>query len=154
MERAEKEAPGSSSPGEDVSHAQVLDSEQGRALLYGEDHAPQRTTVYWVIMVVLLAGAFMVESSPFLSGQFVHEVLEAVGTSLAVVIGALALVRFYSKKRSTFLFIGTGFLGTAFLDGYHAVITSSLFPGQFERDLSAWSWIASRVFLSLMLYAS
>ena len=40
-----------------------------------------------------------------------------------MIVGATALVRFYSKKDNTFLFIGAGFLGTAFLDGYHTVVT-------------------------------
>ena len=39
--------------------------------------------------------------------------MEALATLLAFVVGAISLVRFYSKKNNTFLFIGTGFLGTA-----------------------------------------
>ena len=53
--------------------------------------------------------------------------METAATLLALLIGLMALVRFYSKKNNTFLFIGAGFLGTALLDGYHAVVTSSGF---------------------------
>ena len=35
-------------------------------------------------------------------------------------IGALALVRYYSRKQSIFLFIGAGFLGNTLLELYHA----------------------------------
>jgi len=122
-----------------------------------EDRAPQRATIYWVLLLVLLAGTLLLRQSPWQSGPQVHTFVEIASTILGLVIGSLALVRFYSKKRGTYLFIGTGFLGTAVLDGYHALITSELVPAQtlFEaEDLSAWSWIGSRLFLSLFLYVS
>ena len=48
--------------------------------------------------------------------------MEIAATILALIVGVMALVRFYSKKNSTILFVGAGFLGTAMLDGYHAVV--------------------------------
>ena len=70
----------------------------------------------------------------------------------------LALVRFYSKKQETFLFIGTGFLGTGLLNGYHAVMTSTLIADPataFETaDGAAWTWTAARLFLSMFLFGS
>ncbi len=84
-----------------------------------------------------------------------HTLMEVIATLLAVVVGAMALVRFYSKKDDTFLFIGTGFLGTAFLDGYHTVVTSDFFRPFMPSDLPSlipWSWVASRQFLSVMLF--
>ena len=87
----------------------------------------------------------------------VHTVMEAVATLLALTVGAMALVRFYSKKNNTFLFIGAGFLGTAFLDGYHAIVTSAAFKPFMPSDLPhliPWSWVASRLFLSVFLFLS
>jgi len=69
----------------------------------------------------------------------------------------MALVRYYTKKSSMFLLLGTGFLGGAILDGYHAVATSSYFAGRVPSalaDLSPWSGIMSRVFMSLLMCAS
>jgi len=86
-----------------------------------------------------------------------HTVMEAVATLLALTVGAMALVRFYSKKNNTFLFIGAGFLGTAFLDGYHAIVTSAAFKPFMPSDLPhliPWSWVASRLFLSVFLFLS
>jgi hypothetical protein len=83
--------------------------------------------------------------------------MESMAGLLALVVGVLSLVRFYSKKNNTFLFIGTGFVGTAFLDGYHAVVTSTIFASEFPSapsSLIPWSWIASRVFLSVLLFLS
>ena len=86
-----------------------------------------------------------------------HTLMETVATLLAAIIGVMALVRFHSKHDSTVLFIGVGFLGTAFLDGYHTVVTSAAFKDFFPSDLGSlipWSWIASRLFLSVLLWLS
>ena len=83
--------------------------------------------------------------------------MEAIATLLAIVVGAMAMVRFYAKKDNTFLFIGTGFVGTGLLDGYHAIVTSSFFASNFPSapsSLIPWSWIASRLFLSVLLWLS
>ena len=125
---------------------------------FASDRAPARQTVYWVIFVVLLGGSFLLRDSPWQGNALQHTIIEFVGTTLAFVAGGLALVRFYSRKQATFLFIGTGFLATGALDAYHAVITSNLAAGQLPLasggDVAAWTWIASRVFLSVFLFAS
>ena len=121
------------------------------------DRTPQRATIYWVLLLVLLAGTLILRGSPWDSGRELHILLETTSTILATVVGALALVRFYSKKRGTYLFIGTGFLGTALLEGYHSVISSGLFEGRTPvelEDVTAWSWLGARLFLSLFLYVS
>ena len=83
--------------------------------------------------------------------------MEAIATLLAIVVGVMAMVRFYAKRDNTFLFIGTGFVGTGLLDGYHAIVTSSFFSSNFPSapsSLIPWSWIASRLFLSVLLWLS
>ena len=83
--------------------------------------------------------------------------MEVVATLLAFIVGIMALVRYYSKKNSTLLIIGAGFIGTAMLDGYHAVVTSSAFAPFLPSDLPAlipWSWVASRFFLAMMVFLS
>jgi len=83
--------------------------------------------------------------------------MEAVATLLAALVGAMALVRYYSRPESLFLFIGAGFLGTAFLDGFHAIVTSAYFKPLMPSDLPSllpWSWVASRQFLSILMVLS
>ena len=83
--------------------------------------------------------------------------MEGLAFLLALLVGAMALVRFYAKKNNTFLFIGTGFFSTALLDGYHAVVTSAFFAPYLPSDLGAlipWSWVASRLFLSALMCMS
>jgi PAS domain S-box-containing protein len=139
----------------------VPDSESGLDdgdAVFGTDRAPERSTVYWIIIFVLVAGGVVLERFPAPDDAARHTVWEFISTTLAFVVGALALVRFYSKRQATFLFIGTGFLGTGLLDAYHALITSDFFGTEGlsgrDPDVAAWSWIASRLFLSLFLFGS
>ena len=132
---------------------------EGLTLPVDDLHQPSagREVVYLVLVVILVAGAFLLRGSPWSGSPTLHGMVETAATTLAAVVGALALVRFYTRKSSTFLLIGVGFLGTALLDGYHVLATSPLFLVRYPTgllDLEAWSWIASRVFLSLFLFVS
>ncbi len=83
-----------------------------------------------------------------------HTAMEVVSTTLASFVGALALVRYYSQKKTAYLFLATGFMGTALLDGYHAVVTSSLLSYLMPSppdSLIPWSWNASRTFLAILM---
>jgi len=83
-----------------------------------------------------------------------HTAMEVAATLLALFVGALALVYYYTQKKTIMLYIGAGFLGTAILDGYHAVVTASFFKTHFPTvpaSLIPWSWVASRLLLSIFL---
>ena len=119
--------------------------------------ARNRVAAYWLtglVLALLFAGQHGVE---WRGSDHLHTNMEIIATVLAAFVGLMALVRFYSKKDNTFLFIGSGFLGTAFLDGYHAVVTSEFFRPFMPSDLPSlipWSWVASRQFLSVMVLLS
>ena len=83
--------------------------------------------------------------------------METIACSLALIVGTVALVAFYSKKSNTLLLIGTGFFGTALLDGYHTFVTSEWFAHLLPSpptSLIPWSWNASRVFLAILMFLS
>ena len=117
----------------------------------------RRIITYVAAGGLLLLGYAVLRDSSWQGNTQLHTIIEVVATLLALVAGVIALVRFYSKKSNTYLFIGAGFLGTALLDGYHAVVTSSFFASSFPSlpaSLIPWSWIASRMFLSILLFLS
>ncbi len=117
----------------------------------------RRRFVYVALFVTLFFAYFYLRDSSWRGDISLHTLMETVSTVLALAVGSLALVRYYSKKDNTFLFIGTGFVATAFLDGYHTVVSSSHFIETFPStppSLIAWSWFASRTFLSLLLWMS
>ena len=116
-----------------------------------------RSLSYFVVGVSLFTGCFFLRGVTWLGSSQLHTIMEAIATFLAFMVGGMALVRYYSKLDNTFLIIGAGFLGTGFLDGYHAIVTSVWFISYFLSDpnsLSPWSWIASRLFLSGVVFYS
>ena len=124
---------------------------------YADTNARRRIATYWIVGLGLILGYAATRGSNWIGGAQLHTVMEAVSTLLALIVGALALVRFYAKNSNTFLLIGSGFLGTAFLDGYHTIVTSAFFKPFMPSDLPAlipWSWVASRQFLPIFMFLS
>jgi diguanylate cyclase (GGDEF)-like protein/PAS domain S-box-containing protein len=109
-------------------------------------------TAYAATAAILIVGSIALRDSTWQGNVELHTLMELAATLLAMNVGVLALVRFYSQKDNTFLFIGSGFLGTGLLDAYHTVVTSSYFGTYFPSapvSLIPWSWLASRLFLSI-----
>jgi len=108
--------------------------------------------------MILIVGIALLQSlSAYQGSKQLHTNMEVTATLLALFVGTLALVRFYSKKDNTYLFVGIGFLGTAMLDGYHAVVTSDLLDyimASPPESLIPWSWNASRTFLAIVMALS
>ncbi len=116
-----------------------------------------RATTFLVVALALTSSYVALRGVAWVGNSQIHTLMETVAAVLAAIVGVMALVRFYSKSDNTILFIGTGFLGTAFLDTYHAVVTTEFFSGLMPSDLPSlvpWSWIASRQLLAVMLFLS
>jgi hypothetical protein len=79
-----------------------------------------RLYTYWTIGVgvVLLYGGLPL-TVEWHGTETLHTVMEALATMLAFLVGAMALVRYYTLKETVFLFIGAGYFGTGLLEGYH-----------------------------------
>lgn len=140
-----------------VSASALVEKTLVERTLEGDDRTRERSVVLGIILASLVVGAVGVTDSPWWSNASVHTLMEALATVMALMVGGLALVRFYSRKQATFLFIGTGFLGAGLLDLNHTLLTSAYFPirqGIGAEDLFAWSWTAERVFLSVFLFFS
>lgn len=106
------------------------------------------------LLILLWLGAFSLKWSG--SSEF-HTLMELAASLLALFVGVVALMRFYSHKSNKFLFIGTAFVGTFLLDGIHTWVTSSFFATSAPSapaSLIPWSWISSRFFLSVFLWLS
>ncbi len=125
--------------------------------LLGPDRSRERTAIFWVLLLVLLGGALLLRGTPWRSSSSAHTLMETLATFMAFIVGALSLVRFYSRRQATFLFIGTGFLGAGLLDLNQVLLTSEYFlvkEGLDAEDLFVWSWTSERVFLSVFLFVS
>jgi len=93
---------------------------------------------------------------PWSGGAYIHTLLEAVAAAVSVMVGSLALMRYYARRERLFLYVGTGFLGAAALTILHAVVTGV--EGAVPTDpafinVDAWTWWAAQVYLALYLLA-
>ncbi len=119
--------------------------------------AGRRTASYLLLGALLFVGFFFLREVPWEGNKQLHTLMELLATFLAIIVGVLALVRFYTGKNNTFLFIGAAFIGTALLDGYHTIVTSTFFDTLFPSpspSLIPWSWNASRTYLSIVMLLS
>lgn len=117
----------------------------------------RRVLSYWLVGVGLALSYLFFRGAEWQGSAQLHTLMEALATLLAFIVGGMALVRYYSRKDSTFLIIGAAFLGTGLLDGYHAVVTSVWLMAYLPSDLTSlipWSWVASRLFLAVLLLIS
>ncbi|MGD2136299.1 MAG: MASE3 domain-containing protein, partial [Gemmatimonadales bacterium] len=117
----------------------------------------RRARIYVGTFVALAVAYLWMRGSAWRGNTDLHTLMEAVATLLALTVGTLALLHYHTKQNGTLLFIGTGFFGTGLLDAYHAVVTSRWFDQAFPSpppSLIPWSWTASRVFLSVLMFLS
>ena len=117
----------------------------------------RRQSIYVLMLITLTAGyAMLWGKSWHVSFQLLTSV-EWMATVASLCVGAVALVRFYSRREINFLFIGTGFIANGLLSGIHAAMISSYFIDitlPISLDHIAWSWYASRLFLPVLLWLS
>ncbi len=121
-----------------------------------ENPSPDRTgirsAVYILLLFILVGGSVLLQFSQWHGSAELHTVIESINTQLAFTVGTMALVRYYAKRSSyLFLLLGSGFLGTSFLNGYHTLITSSFLGRLMPPTTTLWSGTASRVFLSAVM---
>jgi nitrogen-specific signal transduction histidine kinase len=103
------------------------------------------TTLFIILSINELANHWI-------SDIYFHTNLELISTIIALIVGTLSLVRFYTRKSALFLMIGAGFLGSGILDSYHTLVTSSSFKESMPSHLYyliPWSWLTSRSFLAI-----
>jgi PAS domain S-box-containing protein len=116
-----------------------------------------RLRIYWIVGIGLSFSYLFLRDLSWVGSNQLHTLMEVVATILALFVGVLSLVQYYSRGGINFLILGAGFIGVAFLDGYHAVVTSVWFMAFFPSELSLlslWSWLASRLFLSVVIFTS
>lgn len=116
-----------------------------------------RTQGYLLFSLLLVVAALAMSKVHWVSSASVHTLMEGLATFMALVVGLISLIRYYSHAENKYLLVGIGFIGTALLDGFHGAVSSIWFHESFPSELEnllPWSWLASRLFLSIMLMFS
>ncbi len=117
----------------------------------------RRQLSFIATFIILIAAYFVFKDNGWQGSKHLHTSMEIIASLLSFGAGLLALVRFYTKKSNTFLFIGAAFIGTGLLDGYHTIVTAEFFDQLFPsppENLIPWSWNASRFFLAITMFGS
>jgi PAS domain S-box-containing protein len=117
----------------------------------------RRIWIYVIVGLSITFGCIGLQFTTWHTSAELHTVMEAVATTLALVVAAAAPFRYYSREDSKFLFIGIGFFATGLLDGYHTVVTSMSFRNYYPsppESLIPWSWLAARAFLATLMVIS
>src|SRR5271167_3153482 len=118
------------------------------------NHVLRRSMAFATLSVGLAAGSIPLHQLAWTGDAWIHTVCETIATVLAFTVGAMALVRYYTRKSLSYLLLGTAFLGAGLLDGFHALVTSPscahCTPSLLE-DLVAWSGSIPPMFLSLLM---
>jgi PAS domain S-box-containing protein len=114
----------------------------------------RRSISYALLILGLVLIAPLIYRSTWMGSAQLHTLIETICTVLTLTTGAMALVRYYTKKSSAYLLLGSGFLGTAILNGFHTAITSTFLAGRMLSPLSPlirWSGAVPQIYLSLIL---
>ncbi|MBK7894790.1 MAG: response regulator [Candidatus Promineifilaceae bacterium] len=118
--------------------------------------AKRKIAAYTAVLITLVIARIFIGNSHWFGSVMLHMLVEFVAATLALFVGALALVRFYTKQNSAYFFIGTGFIGAGLLDAYHAmrtvVLVNALLPTAVSPEL--WNWNPSPTFLSILMAGS
>lgn len=111
-----------------------------------------------LVALGLTAVAVGLQRVSWQATPLLHNLMDTVAATTALFTGLVAFVRYYSRKSNLYLFVATGFVATALLDGYHVVVTSELITRDFLpseiSSLAPWSWNASRTFLAILMVLS
>jgi signal transduction histidine kinase/CheY-like chemotaxis protein len=119
--------------------------------------ARKRATCYIAAFTLMVIGWWPAHRLVWLGNSELHTLLEAVSACLGAGAGFMALARYYTRKDGIYLLLGSGFLGAALLDIFHATVTSSFLADHMHEGVSLvapWSGVTSRLFLSILLCAS
>ncbi len=117
----------------------------------------RRLLSYWLLGGGLSLLLMLLGDSTWQGSAQAHTLLESIAALLALTVGTMALLRYYSRRNGAFLIVGAGFVGTGFLDAYNAAISSEWLVNRFSYQsdsLIPWSWTMSRLFLSVFLLSS
>jgi len=98
-----------------------------------------------VLIILFLASYFVLGKISWPKDLGFQAMLGMASFLLASFIGVMAFIKFFTRRKNKYLFIGSGFMAVAILEGYSLVVSSSV---------SATLWTASRILLSAFLLLS
>lgn len=101
----------------------------------------------------LVAAVLLSKGSGWRGNAELHTLADVVTTLLGALVGATALLRYYSKPQPLFFLVGAGFTAAACLDAYHAILSSTWFASlaPIAPQVVVRSWFPARLVLAVAL---
>jgi len=120
-----------------------------------ESNDRKRLFTYIGLVLLLLSILGIFQMLPHYEEQiFIHTISDLSAVILAFLIGIMSLISFNTLKNYMFLFIGTGYLGTAILEIQHLLLIPSHMTHYSYQQFPfvvLWTWISPRIFLAVLL---
>jgi len=108
----------------------------------------------FLVPVLLFALGF---GQPGVGNGGAYVLLSALTAFSGLLVGALSLIRFYVRKRSVYVWVGIGLVGSSVLEAYHVLAVGRFLPVNISADAAAvepWAWLAGRTALALFFLLS
>ena len=115
-----------------------------------------RQTTYWLISLVIMLTYYPLSNIDVLVPAEAHTLIESTASLIALFIGIMSLVRFYSNRSARYLILGAGFIGIAALDGTNTILNSSWIQADLTTatsSTSSLSYLGSQLLLSFIFLA-
>ena len=106
--------------------------------------AQRRITMTFTVLL-LLASFFIFRLLSWPKDPGFQTMLGTASFCFSFFVGVLAFIKFFTRKKNKYLFIGSGFLAVAALEGYSLLVS---------MQIGASLWTASRILLSAFLLLS
>ena len=106
--------------------------------------ARRRATIALSVLL-LLFSFFVFRSVSWPNNASFQAMLGTASFCLSAFVGVLAFIKFFTRKKNKYLFIGSGFLAVAVLEGYSLLVS---------LQIGTSLWTASRILLSAFLLLS
>ncbi|OGM02183.1 hypothetical protein A2115_01580 [Candidatus Woesebacteria bacterium GWA1_41_8] len=112
---------------------------------FNQQTIARRKLTMTIVVLILLASFFVLRAVPWPKDAVFQAMLGMASFSLVSFVAVMTFIKFFTRKKNKYLFIGSAFLGTAILEGYSLLTSSSV---------GATLWTTSRIFLSTFLLLS
>jgi len=113
-----------------------------------------RLLSYGLVGAAAIAAYVLASGVDWHGSAIGHTVMEVSSGLLAIVVGSIAIIRYYARREAMFMYIGLGFLGAGAFDSYQAAASIealSFVRASGVEAVFGWSWLASRQFLALFM---
>jgi signal transduction histidine kinase len=108
-----------------------------------------RAVFYLAIEVILIAVfLFIYNKNSFIGNTSLYLNSQIVSVVFAFVAGILALIKYYTRKKSKYIFIGVGLLGASFIDIFFTTLNNTALYREY------WRWDPSIAYFSIFALTS